>query len=106
MSDASSTDPGNGEPDWFFAFAGDGTNPQSEPPGAVVDALEFAKATLHQQLADVRRTSRHLESLLRRSQRAGLSVDDLAVHAGLGREAVVRVLSGTPLIDVLLGKTQ
>ena len=118
-SDAgSASDPGSGagadsgtasaagagrEPDWAFSFGEGERAAVPPPPRAVVDEIEFAKSTLHHQLAGVARTSLHLQSLLRRAHRDGLSTSELAVHAGLGIEGVEAVLGGASLIDHILG---
>jgi len=101
ISEANDSHPAEHEPDWFFAILDGAVGPTPVPPSAVVDALEFAKATLHRQLADVDRTSRHLQSLIRQAHAHGLGPDDIAVHTGLDKATVDRVLAGVPLVDVL-----
>ena len=91
------------EPDWAFSFGEGERAAVPPPPRAVVDEIEFAKSTLHHELAGVARTSLHLQSLLRRAHREGLSTSELAVHAGLGVESVEAVLGGASLIDHILG---
>jgi hypothetical protein len=87
--------------DWSFEFADGETSPPAAPPASIVDSLEFAKATLQHELSGVHRTALHLQSQLRSGHAAGLTVDELAVHAGLARETVEAVIAGTPLVDLL-----
>jgi len=77
--------------------------PAAHPPAAIADELEFAKSTLQHELAGVARTSLHLQSLLRRAHRDGITADEIAVHAGLSIETVRAVLAGAPLVDQLFG---
>jgi dihydrodipicolinate synthase/N-acetylneuraminate lyase len=65
--------------------------------------LEFAKATLHHEFVAVERTSRQLQSLIRRARAEDeLSVADLAIYSGLDQAIIEGVLMGTPLVDLLL----
>ena len=91
------------DPDWSFSFGDGDERAGLQPPVATVDGLEFAKNTLQHEIAGVMRTSLHLQSLLRRAYRDGMTVDALAVHAGLSRESVEAVLAGASLVDQLFG---
>jgi len=90
------------EPDWFFSFAGDGAR-EFAPPGGVVDALEFAKATLAHEMAGIRRTCLHQQSLMRRAHAEGMPTADIAVFSGFSQSVVAQVLDGRALDELLLG---
>jgi hypothetical protein len=87
--------------DWSFEFAEGEHGGVPVTPADTVDALEFAKATLQHDLSGLHRTALHLQSLLRRGHGEGLTVDELAVHAGLARETVEAVIAGSPLVDLM-----
>ena len=95
---------GERAPDWSFAFEENGDRGGVvEPPPAVVGELELAKASLQRRLDAAIAGARVLQSLVCRADRDGLSVDEIAVHAGLRVETVTAVLAGASLIDEMFG---
>lgn len=103
ISDSTDATSRGRQPDWSFEFHDGETDVIPEPPSATVDSLEFAKATLHHEYVGIERTSRHLQSLIRRAHAENeLSVEELAVYSGLGVATVESVLMGSPLLDLLL----
>jgi len=98
--------PGDGEAsqprsDWSFSFVGDGETAVPDPPAALVDDLEMAKASLHRHLREMTLAAELLQSVVLRAAGAGMRVDDIAVHAGLSLEAARAVAAGDPIVDAL-----
>ena len=95
---------GERAPDWSFAFEENGDRGGAVgPPPAVVGELELAKASLQRRLDAAIADARVLQSLVCRAGRDGLSVDEIAVHSGLGLETVAAVLAGASLLDAMFG---